>query len=211
MTDEIDKQYQAFWRGLTLKGDPARIPNKMKTGFEAGWQAALSFQRDTGAQPETDHHKWKTIRNHSEVALSSRGDAGTLRKWEPEFGAVLASLIISAQNLLDWVPTCSVGSSGYLRIEALKAALKKFGELPSYSCPHCGNTGAVKCEHWEYRAEAESALAHREPGQCQICLSRDPKVRRMIPARNDTLQECRNPWHNPVADREAKQEPGGKK
>ena len=34
-------------------------------------------------------------------------------------------LLDAAQSLLDWVPICSVGSSGYLRIERLKAALKK--------------------------------------------------------------------------------------
>ena len=40
---------------------------------------------------------------------------------EPE---PLDKLLYVAKKLLEWVPTCSEGSSGWLRIEALKAAIK---------------------------------------------------------------------------------------
>lgn len=33
--------YHSFWLELTGKGDPLIIPNKVLTGFEAGWNAAL--------------------------------------------------------------------------------------------------------------------------------------------------------------------------
>lgn len=33
-------RYKKFWNDLTLKGDPARIPNPVWTGYQAGWQAA---------------------------------------------------------------------------------------------------------------------------------------------------------------------------
>lgn len=34
-------------------------------------------------------------------------------------------LVRAAKSLLDWVPVCSIGSSGYLRQEALKKAIEE--------------------------------------------------------------------------------------
>jgi hypothetical protein len=39
---ERDSKYEEFWRGLSRAGDPARIPNKVRTGYNAGWDAAES-------------------------------------------------------------------------------------------------------------------------------------------------------------------------
>jgi hypothetical protein len=35
----MDEAYEEFWRSLSRAGDPARIPNKVRTGFNAGWEA----------------------------------------------------------------------------------------------------------------------------------------------------------------------------
>lgn len=51
MADELTKRdpemlaaFNAFWNGLTHQGDPQHIPNKVRTGFEAGWKAALQHR-----------------------------------------------------------------------------------------------------------------------------------------------------------------------
>jgi len=48
--------------------------------------------------------------------------------------AAAMPLIRAVKNLLDWLPICSVGSSGYSNRVALEEALKEFGE-PSGPSP----------------------------------------------------------------------------
>lgn len=42
LNDEYDKRkaYEEFWSELSRQGDPERIPNKVRKGFNAGWDAA---------------------------------------------------------------------------------------------------------------------------------------------------------------------------
>jgi hypothetical protein len=71
-------------------------------------------------------------------------------------GEILVSeareLADAAKNLLDWVPVCSVGSSGHQRIERLKEAIKKFDAAPEVGekaiefCLQCLRAGCTADE-----------------------------------------------------------------
>lgn len=57
----------------------------------------------------------------------------------------------AVQDLLDWVPTCSVGSSGYLRIERVKKLLAeeiKQQSKPAVRCTSDPNTCCVSFCSW---------------------------------------------------------------
>lgn len=43
MTEEIERAYDAWWRGLTRQGDPQRRPNLARDAFEAGFNIALAL------------------------------------------------------------------------------------------------------------------------------------------------------------------------
>jgi hypothetical protein len=59
-----DKAYGEFWCELTKQGDPERIPNKVRKGFNAGWDAALhSRPKKEGKMPRTNPFEgwWQSV------------------------------------------------------------------------------------------------------------------------------------------------------
>jgi hypothetical protein len=59
-----------------------------------------------------------------------RKDGETNREWieraskEPTLGDAIAEVLERSKTLLEWIPPCSKGSSGYIRRESFEKALE---------------------------------------------------------------------------------------